>query len=333
MPDDQVINNGTKKTFWDKIIIQKLSAPVIIVFLVCTSLAVSYVITREGYIAGLIILFALAALPVAYATVVYPRFGIMTLIVVAFFINYSSRFLPEPTPIGLVMDAMTYLLILGFFIKNKSDKQWDYFKNPITYFTLAWLGYNLLELINPASPSILEWVFTVRTVGVIMLMYFVFLYHIRTKEFIKLLIKLWLALEVIAAFSGLQQEHFGLFGFENEWLHRFPERYKLLFIGGHLRKWGIFSDPVVYAYNMVAAALVCIALMFGPLRTNTKIILGFMAAFFFMVMLYSGTRASYLIIPAGLSMLFILNFNKKVLIFAVVCALNYFCAGQGETAL
>ncbi len=321
MPDDQVINNGTKKTFWDKIIIQKLSAPVIIVFLVCTSLAVSYVITREGYIAGLIILFALAALPVAYATVVYPRFGIMTLIVVAFFINYSSRFLPEPTPIGLVMDAMTYLLILGFFIKNKSDKQWDYFKNPITYFTLAWLGYNLLELINPASPSILEWVFTVRTVGVIMLMYFVFLYHIRTKEFIKLLIKLWLALEVIAAFSGLQQEHFGLFGFENEWLHRFPERYKLLFIGGHLRKWGIFSDPVVYAYNMVAAALVCIALMFGPLRTNTKIILGFMAAFFFMVMLYSGTRASYLIIPAGLSMLFILNFNKKVLIFAVVCAL------------
>jgi cell division protein FtsW (lipid II flippase) len=61
--------------------------------------------------------------------------------------------------------------------------------------------------------------------------------------------------------------------------------------------------------------------MFGPLKTNKKIILGFMAAFFFTVMLYSGTRASYLIIPAGLSMLFILNFNQKVLIFAIVCAL------------
>lgn len=321
MPDDQVINNGTKKTFWDKLIIQKLSAPVIIVFLICTSLAVSYVIASEGYVAGLVILCVIVALPVAYATVAYPKFGIMALITISFFINYSSRLLPETTPIGLVMDALTYLLILGFFVKNKSDKQWDYFKNPITYFTLAWLGYNLLELINPDSPSVLEWVFTVRTVGVIMLMYFVFLYHIRTKEFIKLLIKLWLVLELIAAFSGLQQEHFGLFGFESEWLHRFPERYKLLFIGGHLRKWGIFSDPVVYAYNMVAAALVCIALMFGPLKTNKKIILGFMAVFFFTVMLYSGTRASYLIIPAGLSMLFILNFNQKVLIFAVVCAL------------
>ncbi len=324
MRDDQVINSAAKKTFWDKVIIQKLSAPAIIVFLVCASLAVSYVIVKEGYVAGLIILCIIVAMPVAYATVAYPKFGIMALITISFFINYASRLVPEPTPIGLVMDAMTYLLILGFFVKNKSDKHWDYFKNPITY--LHTLGLSANETcspvsINPASPSILEWVFTVRTVGFIMLMYFVFLYHIRTKEFIKLLIKLWLALELIAAFAGFQQEHIGLFGFENEWLHRFPERYKLLFIGGHLRKWGIFSDPVVYAYNMVAAALVCIALMFGPLERKKKIILGFMAAFFFAVMLYSGTRASYLIIPAGLSMLFILNFNKKVLIFAVVCAL------------
>lgn len=321
MPGGQVRNNAAYKTFWDRIVVKKLSAPIVILFLLFASLSVSFIIAREGYAIGVVILFIIVALPVTYAVVAYPQFGIITLLVVSFFINYASRFLPEPTPIGLVMDAMTYLLLLGFFIKMKNDKQWAYFDNPITYFTLIWLGYNFLEVINPDSPSILEWVFTVRTVAFIMMMYFVFLYHIRTKQFIKLLIKLWLALEVIAAIAGFQQEHIGLFGFENEWLHRFPDRFKLLFIGGHLRKWSIFSDPVVYAYNMVAAALLCIALMFGPITNRKKILLGCMAAFFFTVMLYSGTRASYVIIPAGLSMLFIFNFSKKVLLFGIVCAM------------
>ena len=323
MPGDHVINNATKKTFWDKLIIQKLSAPIVIIFLICTSLAVSYVIASDGYVTGLIILCIIIALPTVYAAVVYPKFGIITLIIVSFFINYSSRLLPETTPIGLVMDALTYLLILGFFIKMKNDKQWAYFDNPITYFILIWIGYNLFEILNPDSPSILEWVYTVRTVGVIMLMYFIFLYHIRGRDFIKLLIKIWLALEVIAAISGIQQEFFKLFPFEHDWLYRNPERFKLLFIGGHLRKWGIFSDPVVFAYNMVAAALLCVALMFGPIKTSKKVILGAMAALFIFVMLYTGTRASYVIIPAGLSMLFILKFNKRLLFLAIIGGLMF----------
>jgi len=323
MPDDQVRNSLSNKTLWDRVIIKKLSAPVVILFLTLASLSVSFIIARGGYVTGLVILCGIICLPVVWATVAYPKFGIIILIAVSFFINYVSRFLSEDTPIGLVMDALTYLLILGFFIKLKTDKQWAYFNNPITYFIIIWIAYNLLEVANPYSPSIMEWVYTVRTVGVIMLMYFIFLYHIRTREFIKLLIKLWLALEVIAAISGIQQEFFRLFPFERDWLFRYPERFKLLFIGGHLRKWGIFSDPVVFAYNMVAAALLCLALMFGPVKTSKKIILAFMAALFVLVMLYTGTRASYVIIPAGLSMLFILKFNKQILVLGIIGALIF----------
>jgi O-antigen ligase len=318
MLNDQVTNNASDKTFWHKIIVKKFFAPAVIVFVIIACLGVTFVIAREGYVMGLIVICGLIALPVCYATVVNPEFGIIALIIVAFYINFSSRFLPEPTPIGLVMDAMTYLLILGFFVRKKHEEGWEYFKNPITYCILIWLGYNIFEVLNPESPSVLEWVFTVRTVAFIMLMYFVFLYHIRTKKFIKLLLKIWLVLAFISGLQGFQQEHIGLFPFENEWLHRFDERYKLLFIAGHLRKWGPFSDPVVYAYNMVAAALLCIALMLSNIKTNKKVILGFLAVFFFTVMLYSGTRASYVIIPAAMVMLTILNFNKRVFAFLVV---------------
>ena len=318
MLNEQVRNSAPDKPFWHKIIIKKFSAPLVIVFVAITCLATTFLIAREGYVLALVVLCALIAMPVLYATVVYPEFGIVTLIVVSFFINFASRFLPEPTPIGLVMDALTWLLILGFFVRKKNEKGWAYFKNPITYWTVVWIGYNIFEIINPVSPSILEWVFTVRTVGIILLMYFVFLYHIRTIEFVRLLIRIWLVLAFISALQGFQQENIGLFSFESEWLHRFPDRFKLLFIGGHLRKWGPFSDPVVYAYNMVAAALICIAFIVSNIKTSKKIGYGMLAAFFFVVMLYSGTRASYVIIPSAMVMLSILNFNTRVFAFLVI---------------
>ncbi|WP_295673238.1 O-antigen ligase [uncultured Mucilaginibacter sp.] len=324
MLDDEFRNNVHKRTFWENLIVKKFEAPVVIIFALLASLFVTYIIALGGYQIGVVVICALIGLPIIYATVAYPKFGIISLIILSFFINYSSRFLPEPTPIGLLMDLWTYLLLLGIFVKMKKDKQWGYFNNTIAYFLLIWLGYNMLEIINPVSPTILEWVFTVRTVAFIMLMYFVFLYHIRTKEFIRLLIKIWLALDVIGAFSAIQQEFFGLLPLEREWLYRFPERFKLLFIGGHLRKWSIFSDPVVFAYNMVAAALLCIALMFGPIKFSKKVILGCMATLFIFVMLYSGTRASYVIIPAGILMLFILKLNRQIFIFSIISGIALF---------
>ncbi|MDF2434267.1 MAG: teichuronic acid biosynthesis protein TuaE, partial [Mucilaginibacter sp.] len=318
MLNEQARKLKPKRSFLDSIIVKKISAPVIILILVLASLSTSYIIAREGYEIGLIILCVIIGLPAAWATIVYPKFGIVTLITASFFINYVSRFLPEEMPIGLVMDALTYLLITGFFLKQKQENNWSYFENPISYFILVWLGYNLLEILNPSSPSIWEWVYTVRTVAFLMLMYFVFLFHIRTKSFLRLLLKLWLVLEFLGGLAGLQQEHFGLLPFEHDWLFRDPLRFKLLFIGGHLRKWGLFSDPVVYAYNMVAAALLCIALMLSNISSSKKIILGFLTIFFFTVMLYSGTRASYVIIPAAMVMLTILNFNKKLLAIVVI---------------
>jgi hypothetical protein len=321
MLNDLARNNVQNKSLWERIVTDKFSKPIVIAFLILTALAVSYLIAVGGIGAAIFIMALVIGIPLMVAVIVNPEFGIITLIVAAFFINYASRFAPETAPLGLIMDALTYLLIIGFFVRQKKERDWSSYRNPITYFILVWLGYNILEVINPSSPSILEWVFTVRTVGFIMLMYFVFLMHIRTKEFIKLIIKVWLICALIGALSGFQQEHLGLLPNENAWLMRYPERFKLLFIGGHLRKWGIFSDPVVYAYNMVAAALLCIALLFSNLRKNQKIILVCLITVFFTVMLYSGTRASYVIIPAALVMLAILNFNKQILAFVIVAGI------------
>ena len=145
-------------------------------------------------------------------------------------------------------------------------------------------------------------------------MYFVFMFHIRTKSFIKLIFKVWLAFALLGAISAFQQENFGFLPFEVKWLHSDPQRIQLLFIYGHMRKWGIFSDPVVFAYNMILASLLCLGLLFSGIKRYKKIILVCMMFFFIWTMIYSGTRGAYVLIPAALVMLAILKFSKQVLI-------------------
>jgi hypothetical protein len=325
MLNAQVKNSASGKSFWDRVIAQKLSKPIVLFFLLFASLFISALIAEGGVTTGLLILILIIGLPSVYAVVAYPKFGIIVLILVSFLINFASRLVPEDTPIGLVMDALTYLLILGFFIKQKKEKQWGYyFNNPISYFILAWLVYNLIEVLNPAASSLLAWVYTVRTVAFLMLMYFVFVFHIRSKDFIKLIFKIWLALELLAAISAFQQENIGFFPFEKAWLNADPLRLSLLFINGHMRKFGIFSDPVVFAYNMVAGSLLCLAFIISRIKVYKKIILGFLMCFFLTVMIYSATRSSYVLMPLGLVMLTILNFNKKILVFVVISGLMFF---------
>lgn len=320
MQNDQTGISEIKRTFWEKLIDQKFSNPWVPFCLLLFSFFSSFVVYKLGIIGGVGILALIVGLPTVLATVIYPKFGITVLILASFFINYVSEFLPDEVPIGTLLDAITYLLILGFFIKQRKEQDWTYFKNPISYIIILWLAYNLFEVLNPVAPSMLAWVYTVRTVGFIMLMYFVFVFHIRSVSFIKFLFKLWLSLATVAAISAFQQENFGFFGFEKRYLFADPMRVSLLFIEGHMRKFAIFSDPVTFSYNMVMASLLCISLIMTNLSLYKKIILGCLAAFYLFVMLYSGTRAAYVLVPAGLAMMAVLNFNKRVLVFSLIGA-------------
>jgi hypothetical protein len=321
MQNDKTNNTESNVTFGQRLLIQKFSNPIVLAFLALAALFISLVVYKLGIIGFGAIVVITFGLPILFGIVAYPQFGITVLIVTSFFINYVSEFLPDEVPIGTLLDAITYLLILGFFIKQKSENNWTYFKNPISTLIIIWLAYNLLEVANPSASSVLAWIYTVRTVGFIMLMYFVFVYHIRSINFIKYLFKLWILLDVIAAISAFQQENFGFLPFEKKWLFSDPTRVGLLFIDGHMRKFAIFSDPVTFSYNMVIGALLCIALTMGNIATRKKIILSCTAAFFLYVMLYSGTRAAYVLLPASLAILAVLNFNRKVLISTIIAGL------------
>jgi O-antigen ligase len=320
MLNNQAHKTGFISTFFRKLISGEVSKLKMTLYLLPIALMIAVAVAKGGIIAagGLLVIFI--GIPVVLAIISYPVFGIAVLMIVSFFLNYVSELVPPETPTGIILDGITYLLIFGFLLKFKYDKDWSYFKTPISYFVLAWLAYNLIEVLNPVSPSILAWVYTVRTVGFIMLMYFIFVYQIRSLATIKLLVKLWLILAFLSAISGFQQENFGLFPFEKAWYYQDPLRLSFLYINGHLRKVAIFPDPVTFSYNMVVAAVLCLCIMFTKIKTYKKIILGVSIPFFFLVMLYSGTRGAFVLPPAALALLAVMNFNKKILTVVIIAA-------------
>jgi putative inorganic carbon (hco3(-)) transporter len=307
-----------KKTVWT----EKLSNVTGMLVLLAVSLCFAALVALKGLIAGAAILGLMFGAPTVYAIVAYPRFGILVLLVLAYWLFFIMK-AGINFPIGTVMDGIQVLLILGFFIRQKTQPDWSVFKGPVSLMMLVWIGYNIVEVANPSAESRLAWVYTIRSVAFVMLMYFVFLYQIDNLKTVRIVLKLWLILAVIAALYAYKQEFIGFSAAEDEWLHSDPLIADLLFIAGHWRKFSIFSDPVAFSYNMVVAAVLCLGLLTGTNGFWKKTFLVAMIALFLSSMLFSGTRGAYVLPPATLALFLILKFSRAVLIGTLLAGIFF----------
>jgi putative inorganic carbon (HCO3(-)) transporter len=289
-------------------------------FLCLAAVIISLIIWQLGLIGGVLVLALSLGIPIVVASLIYPKFGILTFFILASVIFFIIRMASTDFPLGILLDIYQALLIIGFFIKQKQSPNWEIFKNPVTVVILVWVAYNIVQVGNPNAESRLAWVYTIRSVAVSFLMHFVFLYNLDSKKFIRLMLKAWLTMAMIAALYALKQETIGYFAFEEKELAD-PVIRSLLFIAGHWRKFSIYSDPVAYGFNMALSAILCFVLILGPqISRPKKWVLGFMMMFFLITMLFSGTRGAYVLFPVAMGLLAVMTFTRKVLIFGLTAA-------------
>lgn len=298
---------------------EKLQNPFGFVLLGLAAMAIAYAIAKMGIPGGALILVGTIIFPVLYAIVVYPKIGMWLLLVFAYTL-FLIMSLGINFPFGTMMDGLQVLLFLGFFIKQRAKPNWVILKGPVSVMILIWILFNILEIANPAAESRLAWVYTIRSVALVMLTYFVFIYNIRSVEFIRLILKTWIFLAVCAALWGLKQEYIGFSAAEEAYLHSDPNIAGLLFIEGHWRKFSFLSDPVAFSYNMVVASILCMALMSGPIKFWKKIVLAVITVVLLMGMLTTATRGAYVLIPVALILFAILKFNMRILRLSIVGA-------------
>ncbi|TCD01692.1 O-antigen ligase family protein [Pedobacter psychroterrae] len=281
------------------------------------SLLNAFLLVNYGLVMSVALIILLVAFPIMYFVVVYPKVGIMTLLIVSYILMLIIR-IGVNFPLGTLIDGLQFLLILGFFIAQKRNPDWAIYKNPITFIIILWVVYNLLQALNPVAESTLAWLYTIRSTAIVMLMYFVFMYHIKSIKFIRLILNVWIGLAFFAAAYAFKQEYFGFFKFEEDYLASDPLIMSLLFIGGQWRKFSIFSDPVAFSFNMVIGAVFSIVMLTSDISVQKKILYGFLAMFFALTMVYSGTRAAYVLIPAALLLFIVLKLNKTLLFVSAI---------------
>ncbi|MFD2162931.1 O-antigen ligase family protein [Paradesertivirga mongoliensis] len=311
MPAKKFFEGGTNKrfppNFWYVASLFAIIALSLILAATLSLLGIKYVI---------LMLVILIAIPTVFCIVAFPKFGILVILISSYFIMWVIR-MGVNFPLGTIMDGIQALLIFGFFLKQKFHPNWDLLKTPIAIIILIWEAYNLLQVANPTAESRMAWLYTVRSVAVVTLMYFIFSYHIKTISFVRVILKTWMVLTFIGALNAFKQQHFGFFAFEEANFND-PLVQSLLFINGEWRKFSIFSDPVSFSYNMAIGTIFCICMVTSPKPLKQKVIYFLLGCFFTTTMLYSATRAAYVLLPAAMVFYVVLNLNRKVLALGII---------------
>jgi len=301
--------------------LKTLGKPTGFIILLVISIMFAYVVNTAQIKGAALIFIALIGPIIAFAVIAKPKFGITVLLIASYLIMWILRLNLVNFPLGTIMDGILALLIIGLFVQLKYRPDWSFLSSPISVMIIIWIIYNFILVANPVAQSKMAWLYTIRSMAIVMLTYFVFSYNIRDIKFIRFIIKLWLILSVFAGLNGYRQQFIGFMAYEEAYLYSDPLIRDLLFINGVWRKFSIFSDPTAFSYNMILSALLCIGLMFGTVSKLKKGVLGCLILFFITNMLFSGTRSAYVLLPAAMIMLTILVFNKKIMIITTAAAM------------
>jgi hypothetical protein len=292
---------------------------------------------------GLLVSFFLMALPFI-ATFLYvffrnPTFGIYTTIFLAFAANGLNRYLTN-LPLGLSIDIILAMTFLALLLQNKNRPDWSLMNNPLTWASVVWFVYNILEIFNPEARSFEAWFYAMRGVALYMLLAVPLTFILlRKPEDLSFFIQLWFIFSILGSLQGIKQQHIGVDRFEQAWLDAGAAVQHVLF--GKLRVFSFYSDAGQFGASQAHTAVVATILALYKKKISKKIFYFYVltAVLAFYGMMISGTRGAMAVPAVGFFVYFILSKNFKVVLIGIIIVgsvfvfLKYTFIGQNIPAI
>ena len=295
---------------------EKMDNPLGYILMIALALFVAYTVSIFGKMSAILpILFI--AIPAGAACLVYMDFGIAVSIITAYMVGLAAK-IAQNVPFGIALDALLFLMFVGLMIRQIKERDFEFAKNKISAFIIVWVIYNILAVFNPWAQSHLAWVFTVRSMAVLALMFFVASYAFKDLKTIMRILKLIIFMTFISALYGLKQEFVGFTYWEMEWLSSDEKRMQLIYQWSRIRVFGFFSDPTNYGMLLSYIATFNIVLMTGPFKVWKKVLLGISSVAMIASMAYAGSRTPFVLFPFGLFIFVLLKWNKKIMIISAI---------------
>jgi hypothetical protein len=297
-----------------------LNTPIGLVLLLLATLPVSYMLSILELKVSFVLFLVLIGFPVVVFCLFNLTFALDVLLFVAVLVVFGAKY--TSAPIGTLLDLLILVSGVGILLRQIKERDWSFASYPLSYVIMAWLYYNVLQVLNPYAESKMAWLFTVRSVAIQQAVFFIGAYALRNNRAgIMGLLKFIIAICGIGALYGLKQQFLGFSATETNWMMADMERYQLYFQWGMMRIPSYCYDPTTFGILMACFSMFCMALVVGPTRIWQKIILGFLLIISLWVMAYTGTRTAYVLIPAGAVFYGGLTLSKRVVIIGMVLGL------------
>jgi hypothetical protein len=312
---EKVIKEWVKHHF----LIKKLDTGLGTILLTLVAVFVALAVGKLGFMGGGgILVLSLGAFFVVGA-MFNLYLGLYVLLVMSIAVSFLSKLVN--LPYGLSLDLLLVVMALGVIMKQIKERDLSFAKSPLSLPILVWVFYNLIQVINPVAASRLAWAYTVRSMALLILLYFIACYCLNTYQRTIKIFKFMLGLAFASALYGLKQEYFGFADFELVWLYSDPDRFQLIFQWSRMRIFSFFSDPTNYGIYMSYMAVICYVLMLGPFKKWQRGLLFIAGTFMILSMAYAGSRTPVVLLPFGFVIFTILTLKRNIIIGAAIFGL------------
>jgi putative inorganic carbon (HCO3(-)) transporter len=290
--------------------------------LLIVSLGITYLMTKSGVVVAPVVILAIVGVTVLSLTVADFKLGFYALFLMAVFMFYFDRMIGITFPMGTIYDGLGALTFAAIFLNANNKNDWSILKQPITIVFLIITLYQVIQVFNPSAVSRVAWLVAMRT-NTSILLYFVCYQMFRSVEDIRRFTIFWIIISMMVALYGFYQEFAGLTNFEMNWITGSPDRYKLYFIWGKMRKFSFLSDPSAYGLFLAMGGLACLILGMGPFKSSFRILMLVCGILQFVAMSYSGTRTAIAMVAVGIVFYVILTLRNRRTLMAM--AVMGFC--------
>lgn len=250
-----------------------------------------------------------------------PLIGYYTAIALNFVILGMTRYV-QGLPLGFAIDGILILSLLSIiFTRFKERVDWTAAKQPLTLFSIIWLGYCIFQIVNPEAQSIEAWIAS-RGMG-FYFFYFVVLTFmlIRDNKKLDIYLYVWGIFSLLATLKGMMQLIIGLDPYEQAWLDAGAFETHLLF--GKLRIFSFFSDAGQFGANQGYTGVVFI--IFSMTKKGLEKIFFLTVAILGLYgMMISGTRGAISVPLAGFMTFFVLRKNVKIITAGLILVVGVF---------
>ncbi|MEO1260085.1 MAG: O-antigen ligase family protein [Bacteroidota bacterium] len=308
--------SGLKDWFVRQVVYEKLNNPLGYGIALTGAFTLAFVLSMLPLKLAVLFVGGLLAIPLVAVCFLNLHFGVNMMLVVGFLLGLAYKY--TNAPIGTALDGLLVLMLVSLLARLIKEKDFSFAKSPISIFITAWIYYNLLQVINPWAASKLAWVYTVRTVALMLSLYFIACYAFSSYKRILTTIKVIVAMTFIAALYSLKQEFIGFTNAEMTWLHQDEERFMLIFQWGRLRVFSFFSDPTTFGILMGYMSVFTFLLATGPFKLWQRGLLIFAGICMTMGMAYAGSRTPFAMIPLGVLFYVVMTFKKET-VLATFC--------------